>query len=358
MQVSNASKNSILSAEEAALLAAREDTAIRIAILRAHELKKELHISLNSEDTLKEDLQDKEALIRDLKRKETSIWTYVGGMISKGDHTEEVRRITMLTEREARGSLQPGPDSYTAQLFAVWEELGLPEEDRSEVLEYMQKSRKLAKERAVVDAQTRLACMKKEVEVASERLKVLCAALSAENTSPPVLLIPLLQAIQMGAQRAEQDIEEKCAALSSVKDRLTEVMSEMWLEIQNLAAPLKPLAKPVLPAASSDAAGNLAAVMQVAEQLASMKTSLQSMIAWEAEIRKLILVQVQLTSKLVAVRDASVKLLSELQLPNPKAQLTKLMKGAAMASNARDSTGEDQLSSQAVCAAVQTLVTK
>jgi hypothetical protein len=58
------------------------------------------------------------------------------------------------------------------------------------------------------------------------------------------------------------------------------------------------------------------------------------------------------------VRDASVKLLSELQLPNPKAQLTKLMKGAAMSSNARDSTGEDQLSSQAVCAAVQTLVTK
>lgn len=380
MQASNASKNGILSAEEATVQAAREDAASRIAILRAHELEKELQISLNSEDTLKEDLQDKEALIRDLQRKVSeltlradyseneSIWTDVGGIISEGDHCDEVRRITTQTEREARSSLQSGPDSYMDQLFAVWEELGLPEEERSEALEYVQKSRKLAKERAVVDAQTHLACVKKEVEVATERLQVLCAALgvpveqyvpalSKEKVSPSMLLLPLLHAIQVGAQRAEQDIQEKFAALNSVKDRLTEVMSEMWLEIKDLAAPLKPLAKLVLPAISGEAMSSAAAVIQVAEQLSSMKTSLQSMIAWEAEIRKLNLVRVQLTSKLVTVRDASVKLLSELQFRDPKAQLTKLMKGAAVSSNARDSSGEDQLSSQAVSAAVQILVT-
>ena len=164
-----------------------------------------------------------------------------------------------------------------------------------------------------------------------------------------------LGAVERGSQRAEQDIEQKFAALNSVKDRLTEVMSEMWLEIKDLPAALKPLAKLVLPATSDNS--SVAVVMQVAEQLAAMKASLLSMTAWEAEIRKLNLVRVQLTTKLVTVRDASVQLLSELQMRDPKAQLTKLMKGAAVTSSTRDSTGEDQLSTQAVNAAVQILVT-
>ena len=380
MQASNASKTGVLTAEEAAVRAAHDDAASRIAILRAHELEKELEIAMNSEDSLKENLQEKIALVRDLQRKVSeltlradyaendSIWTDVGGMISDGDHFDEVKRITTQTTKDSRTSLQPGADNYMDRLFSVWEELGLPEEERTETLDYVQKSRQLAKERAVVDAQAHLVCVRKEVEAAIDRLKVLCAALgcpvedyvpelSPEKKAAPQLLLPLLYAINAGSQRAEQDIEQKFVALNSVKDRLTEVMSEMWLEIKDLPAPLRSLAKLVLPAASTEEFGAVAAVMQVAEQLTSMKASLLHMVAWEVEIRKLNLVRVQLTTKLVTVRDASVKLLAELQMADPKAQLTQLMKGAAVTSNTRDSTGEDQLTHQAVSAAVQILVT-
>jgi hypothetical protein len=346
---------------DGAAVAAREDAASRIAILRAQELERELETALAAEDTLKEEMEQKAQAVRELQRK-------VSELSLRSEFAEAESTWTVIEgqkpSKELRSSPAPGPDSYLDSLFAIWEELGLPEEERAEALEYVQKSRSLAKERAVVDAQALLACAKDEVEAAKDALHVLSAALGqpAEQIVPalapavaPVLLLPLLDSIKAGTVKARAEIHEKLASLGAVKDRLTEVMSEMWLEIHDLSPVLRPLAKLVLPAPSAEESSD-AAVTHVAEQLTGMKVSLLSITTWESEIKKLNLVRVQVTTKLITVRDAAAKLLGELQMRDVKSELSALMKGAALSTKSRDSGAEDQLSAQAVNAAVQILV--
>lgn len=109
-------------------------------------------------------------------------------------------------------------------------------------------------------------------------------------------------------------------------------------------------------------------VMALSQQLSDYKVSMRSsVVVWESELRKLNLIRVQLTSKLISVRDSCMVLIDELKFVNVRKQLFALVQSFATAnfssidqlslssSSSTTSNDQDQLSVQAINAAVQLL---
>ena len=285
-----------------------------------------------------------------------------------------------------------GGDAHLTQLFKIWEELGLPDEERREALSYIQKARVLAKERAVMDAEYQLQSMVKEADVVKAQLHLLCSAMGCEvsdylhdenyqrfvssdmmSTIYNPLLIPMLEALKFSSQQVVVDICSKLPSLCTLKDKLTDIMSEMWLEISDLPLALRPLAKLTIDMPSINAASQMddktqlfEQVMAISQQLSDYKVSMRSsVVVWESELRKLNLIRVQLTSKLISVRDSCMVLIDELKFVDVRKQLFALVQSFATAnfssidqlslSSSTTSNDQDQLSVQAINAAVQLL---
>jgi hypothetical protein len=283
-------------------------------------------------------------------------------------------------------------DVHLTQLFKIWEELGLPDEERREALSYIQKARVLAKERAVMDAEYQLQSMVKEADVVKAQLHLLCSAMGCEvseylhdenyqrfvssdmmSTIYNPLLIPMLEALKFNSQQVVVDICSKLPSFCTLKDKLTDIMSEMWLEISDLPLALRPLAKLTIDMPSINAASQMddktqlfELVMALSQQLSDYKVSMRSaVVVWESELRKLNLIRVQLTSKLISVRDSCMVLIDELKFVDVRKQLFALVQSFATAnfssidqlssSSSTTSNDQDQLSVQAINAAVQLL---
>lgn len=287
-----------------------------------------------------------------------------------------------------------GGDVHLTQLFKIWEDLGLPDEERREALSYIQKARVLAKERAVMDAEYQLQSMVKEADVVKAQLHLLCSAMGCEvsdylhdenyqrfvssdimSTIHNPLLIPMLEALKFSSQQVVVDICSKLPSFCILKDKLTDIMSEMWLEISDLPLALRPLAKLTIDMPSINAASQMddktqlfEQVMSLSQQLSDYKVSMRStVVVWESELRKLNLIRVQLTSKLISVRDSCMVLIDELKFVDVRKQLFALVQSFATAnfssidqlslssSSSTTSNDQDQLSVQAINAAVQLL---
>lgn len=285
-------------------------------------------------------------------------------------------------------------DVHLTQLFKIWEELGLPDEERREALSYIQKARVLAKERAVMDAEYQLQSMVKEADVVKAQLHLLCSAMGCEvseylhdenyqrfvssdmmSTIYNPLLIPMLEALKFSSQQVVVDICLKLPSFCTLKDKLTDIMSEMWLEISDLPLALRPLAKLTIDMPSINAASQMddktqlfELVMALSQQLSDYKVSMRSaVVVWESELRKLNLIRVQLTSKLISLRDSCMVLIDELKFVDVRKQLFALVQSFATAnfssidqlssssSSSTTSNDQDQLSVQAINAAVQLL---
>ena len=286
-----------------------------------------------------------------------------------------------------------GDDVHLTQLFKIWEELGLPDDERREALSYIQKARVLAKERAVMDAEYQLQSMVKEADVVKAQLQLLCNAMGCEisdylhdenyqrfvssdmmSTINNPLLIPMLEALKFSSQQVVGDICAKLPSFCALKDKLTDIMSEMWLEISDLPISLRPLAKLTIDMSAINTASQMddktelfEQVMVLSQQLSDYKVSIRSTtVVWESELRKLNLIRVQLTSKLISVRDSCMVLIDELKFVDVRKQLFALVQSFATAnfssidqlsssSSSSTSNDQDQLSVQAINAAVQLL---
>eukprot|EP00600_Ochromonadales_sp_CCMP1393_P010158 CAMPEP_0174964600 /NCGR_PEP_ID=MMETSP0004_2-20121128/5962_1 /TAXON_ID=420556 /ORGANISM="Ochromonas sp., Strain CCMP1393" /LENGTH=1439 /DNA_ID=CAMNT_0016213327 /DNA_START=197 /DNA_END=4513 /DNA_ORIENTATION=- len=327
------------SAEEAAAMAAKEEAASRIAVLRAMELDKELRNCINREEGLEADLRSKDQLVRDLQRRVSElslraafgegevgalgtggddddgdgmVWKDVGRSSMEGNESRRSSAGKKLPTAAGRGGGGGGGDSYMDKLFVIWAELGLSEDERSETLEHVQRARELAKERVVLDAEAQLQGAVSKY-VSSQQLPVVGATASSATVgaagSEVVLndvspLLPLLSSLHYGCRTAESDLRNLFPSLVSVKDRLTEAMSEMWLEITDLPPSLRALAKlsiddstaqdiareveeSEVAIAEGDVPAEDTGSYRLAKQLTHLTVSMQTVTAWEADIRKL-----------------------------------------------------------------------
>lgn len=234
------------------------------------------------------------------------------------------------------------------QCHALWEQLGLPADERQAAVTELKESASRAREKMVEEAAEALDRAKGDIERYQADLLAVAAALgstreiflpAATVKAFPPQLTPQIQAYEAALVEAEATLGPRSKALCALKERLLDLVAEMWLDVCELPPCLQALLK---------VDTNDAEPAELARRLVGLGLTLgdAQQADWEAELRKLNLTRAQTTTKLLALQTESAALATRLELLDAES-LSALIGGGR-------GLGEE-ISAQAAAGAVELL---
>lgn len=251
-------------------------------------------------------------------------------------------------------------------LSVTWIELGLPQSDRDEAISYVQSSRARTLERVLADAQSMRSAVQKDVIALNQTIAVLCNILgvspqelySKANVPAVDESLPLMQKVKQLEKVKTTAEEELCRLLPkllSAKDRLLEVVAEMWLDIVDIHPALHQVLRLKVSNLTQSLNSDMAQVIAELDNAKLCLADLDGVI--EVEIRKLNLQRVQTTLKLIETRTETIALMEELEIKQAH-EVDQLFQAFKFSSDGHTSiqVGSDALSNDTVKAAVQLVV--
>ena len=235
------------------------------------------------------------------------------------------------------------------QCHVLWEQLGLPADERQAAVTELKQSASRAREKMVEEAAEALDRARGDIERYQADLAVVAMALGStrETFLPaatveafPPQLTPQIQTYEAALVEAEAALGPRAKALCTLKERLLDLVAEMWLDVCELPPCLQALLK---------VDTNDAEPAELARRLVGLGLTLSDaqQADWETELRKLNLARAQTTTKLLALQTESAALATRLELLDKDA-LSALIGGGR-------GLGED-ISTQAAAGAVELLV--
>ena len=319
------------------------NSATLVAIQRAQDLEMELEGFISSDDKLTQQNEEQAALIVTLEASLLSI--QLRAQMSQSD-TNDI--CGQGTNDSICGS------QCFESLSSVWNSLGVNPDDRAKAVNDIRKAGVRARETALSKATKTLERSHEQTEKLRTSLRIIANALGQEENSffgslpgmPTVLSIPdrllslaalpRLTAVRDAVDAATAVMTVRASSLEKLKERLLDVMSEMWLDINELPDCLRNILGVDFQAAAivanqsledessvdnSDDVDEIAAFMVtsavfVANQLESQFIILSeaNIANWEKAMRNLNVTRAKLTTQMVTVRTETAALCTSLHL--------------------------------------------
>lgn len=259
------------------------DVSIKVSIQRAQELEQEVESLVANEEKLRDD---------NAELKQQLIYLQNEAYMEKA----RLRLDEVISEV---------PEDQCFQVLGdVWSNLGLSHKERDDVIDSITKASSLAKVKAQADAIHALEKAKVDVKTADQTLVHLCTAMDVPTTKyfnnhKKSMEAPLLEQLEMltaAIESAKEEFQTKVNQVINMKERLLDLVSEMWLEMGELPTCLQVLMN--ISGADND-------TITFASELFKSSTVLSdsTMASWEKEMRQLNLTRATITNKLVALRE-------------------------------------------------------
>ena len=152
------------------------------------------------------------------------------------------------------------------KLSSIWEKVGTSATEKVCTVQRVAEASQLARERAVLDAQRSLEEMMIEADLVSEELECMCRVLKTPETAflDPTFTLEMfndeitakfpmnkrLEILRRAASKAAGELGDKMKQVYVMKEKLLDLVSEMWLEIGSLPTGLQALMR--IPAMDSE----------------------------------------------------------------------------------------------------------
>ena len=228
-------------------------------------------------------------------------------------------------------------------VFACWDELGLAKEERDDAMTEMQQAASRAYTKILADAAEAVDKAKGDIERYKADLAAVCAALSCPESryldvaalSNASKLLPQIALFESALSAGESALRDRSFKLCSLKERLMDLVSEMWLDETQLTPHLQALMRITVDADPVELAHRLQEarvcvdddqfheweddlrklnVSQTTNRLIELqKEAADQFHEWEDDLRKLNVAQT--TNRLIELQKEAAELLSEFRPP-------------------------------------------
>jgi hypothetical protein len=288
------------------------NTATRVAIQRAQELELEVEGFVAAEEARKAEAASYEAAAQDLRAQLEAAQL----------------KLKMLTNHSASDASAPSTATQDADKLsavfdscsAFWDELGLAKEERDDAVTEMQQAASRAHTKIVADAAEAVVKAKSDIERYKADLAAVCAALSCpESTyldvaalSTASKLLPQIALFESALSAGESALRDRGSVLCSLKERLLDLVSEMWLDITQLTPHLQALMRIM----TADAEP-----VELAHRLQEARVCVDDdqFLKWEVDLRKLNVTRAQTTNRLIALQKEAAELSAALGISTARA---------------------------------------
>lgn len=269
--------------------------ALQVSVRRANELEKLLEASLQSEEESKEQIA---ALNSKLVEVENQL-------------TNQVLRSKMSAS--SASSSTAVSSQCIDKLVSIWDKLGVAGASRTEVVDSITNASEIASIKAVERYEDEHAQVLQQIQYLRETLdlfnRVVCSgdASTHVDTCSESLLLPQLAHYRNEVSRRQAEIIAKKDAMVVIKEKLLDLLAEMWIEISDLPLSLQSLMKLSLDEVCvEDSESVIALARQVLDVDIVLTDSI--VLAWNNEIKKLNVLRANNTNKLVTLRSNCVSL--------------------------------------------------
>ena len=307
-------------------------TAVSVALQRAQDLERELEtLSVNDEQRQKE----MEDMSMQISQSKSAIENY---------RLRERLSSELVAEGNAANIAEN--EKRFAELNELWGALGdIDEAQREAAIDRMQHARKHVHEALVEDIKNSLECSRVETQALSDDLKYMCLILNRQDVSFKVenngntgSIREQLSRLKTLYSSIEGEFSTRAARIIALKEKLLNLVSEMWIDITQLPIPLQGLLRVVMIEADAP---------ELARRLNIEKLTLEesSFTTWENELRGMNLKRAQTTARLVKTREQLLILGTALDIRD-ESQLRAILAQTPL----------DDLNSQAVEGAIELLL--
>jgi hypothetical protein len=342
-------------------------SAVRVAIQRAQDLEGELEVYISSEDRLSQENESMAARIASLEAE--ILKTTLRAQMSESS----------VRDAPSRSSDEGSAGDCFETLSCVWDSLGVNPDDRSKAVSDIQKAGLRARENALQTARDKLSYSTEQTKVLERNLTLIAASLgqtidsffgdnalagaSATGTVSEKLqslpALPRLSALRSAVDSATAVMTVRSSGLEKLRERLLDIIAEMWLDNKELPQCLQDVVGVDFLAASvaanqaveemdedsSDEVDEIATFMVtsalcVAQQLEKNRVTLteSNTSLWEKEMRALNVMRAKLTTQMVAVRADTAAICSSLNLDSDA--LLAIISEGSVSSPAQDAAVE------------------
>ncbi len=275
--------------------------ALQVSVRRANELEKLLEASLQSE----EDCKDQ---IAGLNKKVAKL---------ENELTNQMLR-SKVGDSNSSNSAVVGSNCID-KLVSIWDTLGVSAASRTEVVDSITNASEIASIKAVEMYETEHSQVLQQIRFSQETLelfnKVLNGSTSAQMSMSACpedsLLLPQLEYYQNEVSRRKGEIIDKKDSVIAIKEKLLDLLAEMWIEIGDLPLSLQNLMKLSLDDVTIEDDGSVIALARQALDVNIVLTD-SIVLAWNNEIKKLNILRANNTNKLVTLRSNCISLAQSL----------------------------------------------
>ena len=334
------------------------------ALKKANDLEKQLdHMSSNEHrlqeenDRISKTVTSLEETISELKMK-----------LHFSDNSSNETESGHLAEIGSSSKTSEG-FNVLRNLSSTWLELGLPQSDRDEALNYVQSSRIRTLERVLADAQSMRSAVVKDAKLLDQTIATICNILGVSpremytkahipDFEESSSLLQKVKQLEIVKNVAEEEVRHLLPKLRLAKDRLLDVVAEMWLDILDVHPALQQVMRLKTSNLTQSQNSDSAEMLKVVTELSNANFCLADLDGViEVEIRKLNLQRVQTTLKLIETRTETISLMDELAI-NQAHEVDQLFQACKLPSDGQSLIDDDSdaLSSDAIKAAVHLVV--
>jgi kinesin family protein 4/21/27 len=320
------------------------NAAAKVAIQRAQDLEREVEGLLSREEAHKVENDALTGTIRSLTKQADEMQLRMD-MASVDFDGSAATDKTSVKRSSASSAKAIANAAKFEQLEELWSRIGVPADEKRKMILDLQNASCVMHDKLLTDMSEDLDACTKEIEELDTDLGVAHICLGREADSEALRkedyshVRARLGALHKACETVNDEFNERSAKLVKIKEHLLDLMNEMWLDTNDLAADLQPLIK-VMVADSS--------TFELASRLHSLGLRIvdSSFEAWERELRKLNVARAQTTNSLIFVRDKALNLGEALGILD-EAQLRAVVQSAPFM---------EDLTEQAINGAIELLV--
>jgi len=303
------------SSEDGSAGSESNNTATSVAILRAQELELEVESFMAAEEARKAEVASHEAATQDLRAQLEAAQLKLKMLTNAKTDPDATSDDSSPSAADA-DKLSAVFDSCNA----LWNDLGLAQEEREEAVTEMQQAASRAHAKIVSDAAEAVDKAKGDIERYKVDLAAVCSALSCpESTyldvaalSKASKLLPQIALYEAALSAGEVVLRERGVKLCGLKERLLDLVSEMWLDITQLSPNLQALMR--IMTADADP-------VELAHRLQEARACVddEQILKWEGDLRKLNVTRAQTTNRLIALQKETAELSAALGVSTTRA---------------------------------------
>lgn len=303
------------------------NTAVKVAVQRAQDLERELEAFVVQDEAIKADAAEQAKCMQVRQHPFTIVMrstlnsTFMSFQAMNEALDSAHLRLKMLASAgdENSSSNSAKPQESLAATFdtcaALWDQLGMPADEREAAVVELQQASSRAHIKIVSDAQEAAAKASDDINRYTIDLAAVCKALGCPVSdycdeaaiAGETRLLPKIARYESALSDCEAKLKEKGAKLCALKERLLDLVAEMWLDITELPASLQVLMKIM----TADAEP-----VELAHRLEEAHVTLEEgqLSIWEQELRRLNVQRAQTTNKLIAVQKESIALATQMSV--------------------------------------------